>query len=431
MEGIEDDLQSQVESLVGFKAKSLGPFKTVQHAAYMTLGLGGVVCFLYSLIELHPLTAAISAILAWLSWHTYWVHTDRCRLCAKLAKAQEKPQIVVKSPDVSPRRAAAKEQGLSELDMTGFAKSLGMQFDNSLPQSGTMTKVMMVTLVKEYLRVVAELQAYQAKYGPLGTGEHGSMTLALPPELLAGLSMMPSDQAGAPQGSANPSPEASARSDHQAQASSRSVSQAEYESREGNSQPPVPPDSPPRSTSHSRQTSPDKPPRCAPSNDGASNGHTPQEPTFMPEPRTNLRTPVAQDFAESQAVSAGPPSRRADMRSMTQALGGPGGPGGPGVGTPGLGAGIPSLDGGLAPRRAGTMSVEPVAAAQPESKEEPWRPRCFRATDAQQAESEEPAKTEAPQPQYKGLFGQGAPPPVVDAQPEPAKPVHYGLFGAR
>jgi len=331
--------------------------------------------------------------------------------------------------DASPRKAAASavDQGLSELDMTGFAQSLGMQFDTSLPQSGTMSKVMMVTLVKEYLRCVTELQKYQAKYGPID--DKGSVTMALPPALLSSLTMMPSDQSAPPQAQANASPEVSARSNREP-VSSRSASQADYESR-------ADPGSPPRSTSHSRQTSPDKPPRCAPSSD-TTPGQSLQEPTFVPEPRSTSRPAVAKDFgqaiAESQATPAGPPSRRADARSpMTNnsALGGPGGPGGPGLGAPGLGAGIPSLDGGMAPRRAGTMPMEPAVAAQPKPEEEPWRPRCFRQPEPiQQVEPEEPAKT-AP-PQYRGLFGQGAPPtPVEEPKTEPAKPVHYGLFGAR
>jgi hypothetical protein len=413
----EDDLQS----LVGAKSKSVGPFQSAQHAAYTMFGLGAIICFMYSLVVLQPLTAGVSAMLVWLCWHTYWVHTERCQLYAKLAKAQEKaPQPAV--VNTSPRRsaAAAADQGLAELDMTGFAKSLGMQFDNSLPQSGTMTKVMMVTLVKEYLRTVTELQQYQAKYGPLDG--KSSVSTALPPALLAGLTMMPAEQVAA-------SPEASARS-HGQQESSRSVSQAEYESRaDANSQSPG---SPPRSTSHSRQTSPDKPPRCAPSNDETSNVGGLQEPAFAPEPRGNSRPAVVKDFAHAiTEAPAGPPSRRADARSpMTN---GPGGPGGPGLGAPGLGAGIPSLDGGLAPRRTGTMSLEPTGTAQrmPEaSKEEAWRPRCFRqATAAEQKESEDAAKPQTSQ--YRGLFGQGPPPATEESKPEPAKPVHFGLFGAR
>lgn len=409
-----DDLQS----LVGLKAKPMGPFKTAQHAAYTLMGLGAVICFMYSLVVLQALTAGVSAMLAWLCWHTYWVHTERCQLWAKLAKAQEKPPQPVMA-SISPRKTeAAANQGLTELDMTGFAKSLGMQFDNSLPQGGTMTKVMMVTLVKEYLRCVTELQKYQAKYGPLD--DKGSVTTALPPALLAGLTMMPSE----PQARASASPEVSARSNRQPD-SSRSASQADYESRaDVTSQPPG---SPARSTSHSRQTSPDKPLRCAPSTDAAPVPQSLQEPTFTPEPRSNSRAPVAKDFgqaiAEVQAAPAGPPSRRADARSpMTN---GPGGPGGPGLAAPGLSSGVPSLDGGMAPRRIPTSTV----AAQPkpeENKEEPWRPRCFRQT-MQQEESNEPAKSETPQ--YNGLFGQG--PPPEEPKTEPAKPVHFGLFGAR
>jgi hypothetical protein len=142
---------------------------------------------------------------------------------------------------------------------------------------------------------------------------------------------------------------------------------------------------------------------------------------------------VAQDFshaiADSQATPAGIPSRRADARSPLTRAGTCGVPGGPGLGTPGLGGGIPSLDGGLAPKRAGTISMEPTVAVQPEPKEEPWRPRCFRQPDAQETKEEESAKTETPQ--YKGLFGQGAAPTIQEQKTEPAKPVHYGLFGAR
>lgn len=421
----EDDLQSLVES----KAQPLGPFKSAQHAVYMFFGLGAVICFMLSVAS-EPLTAGVSAMLAWLSWHTYWVHSARCRLRESLVKAQEKQTRTV-TDNVPPRtrKQAAADQDLSELDMTGFAKSLGMQFDNSLPQSGTMTKVMMVTLVKEYLRCVTDLQKYQAKYGPLD--DKGSVTVALPAALLAGLSMMPSDQPAVTQEQVNASPEVSARSNHQPE-SSRSASQADYESHaDVNSQAPG---SPPRSTSHSRQTSPDKPPRCAPSNNAVPGGHSLQEPTFVPEPRSNSQLPVAKDFghaiAEAQGTPVGPPSRRADARSpMTNgmALGGPGGPGGPGLGAPSFGAGVPSLDGGMAPRRT---EVSLAAPPKSQDKEEPWKPRCFRQSQSnQQEESEEVAKPQTSQ--YNGLFGQGPPPTREEPKPEPVKKQFHGLFGAR
>lgn len=64
---------------------------------------------------------------------------------------------------------AAAADGTSELDFTGYAKTLGMSVRNGIvhKEGGTLNKILMDALAKEYLRCVAALRYYQTTFGPL------------------------------------------------------------------------------------------------------------------------------------------------------------------------------------------------------------------------------------------------------------------------
>lgn len=72
----------------------------------------------------------------------------------------------------APRSAAAaraEADGTSELDLTGYAKTLGVSIRNGVvhKEGSTLSKILMDSLAKEYLRVVSALRCYQNAFGPL------------------------------------------------------------------------------------------------------------------------------------------------------------------------------------------------------------------------------------------------------------------------
>merc|ERR1719476_701184 len=58
---------------------------------------------------------------------------------------------------------------MSELDLTGYAKAIGvsMRTGTGFAEGSTLSKIMMDSLAKEYLRCMSALRCYQTTFGPL------------------------------------------------------------------------------------------------------------------------------------------------------------------------------------------------------------------------------------------------------------------------
>jgi len=107
---------ADTDDCFGFLVKPLGPFKTAQDAAYMVLMLGAIICSVVSFIQLNPLSAVISAVLALFSWHTLMVHVDRVRLLAKLVESQENLQYVTSCMEQNTQDLKVTETSLKRVE---------------------------------------------------------------------------------------------------------------------------------------------------------------------------------------------------------------------------------------------------------------------------------------------------------------------------
>jgi len=138
--------------------------QTPHHAAVALCGVGGFVSFSLGLVGKKPFDASLSAGIVVLCLYIYTLHSERCRQKSELPEGFA--GVSVLSADGRSTKAPA---GTSELDLTGYATTLGVSIRNGVvhKEGSTLNKILMDALAKEYLRCVTALKSYQSAFGPL------------------------------------------------------------------------------------------------------------------------------------------------------------------------------------------------------------------------------------------------------------------------
>jgi hypothetical protein len=116
------------------------------------------------MVQQKPFDATLAGLLVLLCWYIYTLHNERRRQTSlKMGGAHNCKALS------SAKHCRPKTDSTSELDLTGYANTLGVSLrtGTGLAQGGTMNKIMMDALAKEYLRCVSALKCYQNAFGPL------------------------------------------------------------------------------------------------------------------------------------------------------------------------------------------------------------------------------------------------------------------------
>lgn len=169
-------------------------FRSPHHAIIALCGAAGVACFSFALLQKKAFDASLAAVLVMVCVYIYTLQSERCR-----AKFHWRNSFAgSKAGSRGAARSAA--DGTSELDLTGYATTLGVNIRNGVvhKDGSTLNKILMDALAKEYLRCVSALRCYQTTFGPLqedpavqddvatqsGTVEHsGTIVHSKPPSM--------------------------------------------------------------------------------------------------------------------------------------------------------------------------------------------------------------------------------------------------------
>merc|ERR1719440_970700 len=157
--------------------------KSPHHALVFLCGAGGFAAFSYALLQKRPFDASLAAVIVLVLLYIYTLQSERCRrktewresvIGASLNGGLSIGHLPIESKAGSKgaaRSAAARvaADGTSELDVTGYATTLGVSIRNGVvhKEGSTVSKILMDALAKEYLRVVSALRCYQNTFGPL------------------------------------------------------------------------------------------------------------------------------------------------------------------------------------------------------------------------------------------------------------------------
>lgn len=144
--------------------------RTAPHAFIALIGLGGFACFSYALIEQLLFDGIMAAVLVGVCLHIYTLQSERSLQKSKLPKGGlDGVSVFPNKPVASGAGPRSAVDGASELDLTGYAKTLGVSLrSGKAPKEGnTLNKILMDALAKEYLRCQAALRCYQTAFGPL------------------------------------------------------------------------------------------------------------------------------------------------------------------------------------------------------------------------------------------------------------------------
>lgn len=144
----------------------LGPFQTPHHALAALVGLGGIACFSVALVQQKPFDATLAVVLVLLCRYIFALLSERIR--QKSLRPEGTPHDL-RASVANPKPCNSRADGISELDLTGYAKTLGVSLrtGTGLDDGGTLSKILMDALAKEYLRCVSALKCYQNAFGPL------------------------------------------------------------------------------------------------------------------------------------------------------------------------------------------------------------------------------------------------------------------------
>merc|ERR1711865_424544 len=107
--------------------------QTPPHALVALLCVGSVGCFSIACMQQQPFDASLSAVVVLLCVYIYTLQSDRCR--AKSPLRTEFQGVSVISGDghymkPSASDTATSADGTSELDLTGYARTLGVSIRN-------------------------------------------------------------------------------------------------------------------------------------------------------------------------------------------------------------------------------------------------------------------------------------------------------------
>lgn len=136
--------------------------KTAPHAAIALLGAGSFSAFSYSLVQQLVFDACLAAGLAAICLHIYTLLSERC--------LQRSYKMAALSAISVEKTSSGKDEteGVAESDLTGCATRLGVSVrEGTASKGGTMNRLMIDALAKEYLRCTAALKCYQTTFGPL------------------------------------------------------------------------------------------------------------------------------------------------------------------------------------------------------------------------------------------------------------------------
>jgi len=148
--------------------------QTPHHALFALFGAAGFASFSFALVQQKPFDATLAAVLVMLCLYIYTLHSERCQRKSEWRESFAGVSVLSSSPKGSKAgiragAARAAADGTSELDLTGYAKTLGVSIRNGVvhKEGSTLNKLLMDALAKEYLRCVSALRCYQSAFGPL------------------------------------------------------------------------------------------------------------------------------------------------------------------------------------------------------------------------------------------------------------------------
>jgi len=163
--------------------------QTPHHAVVALCGGGGFIAFSFGLVGKEPFDASLGFGIVVLCLYIYTLHSERCRQKSRLREGFAGVSVLsadgrsVKA-SAGNRGGRAAADGTSELDLTGYATTLGVSIRNGVvhKEGSTLNKILMDALAKEYLRCVTALKSYQSAFGPLQEGlpEHSVRTVIGP-----------------------------------------------------------------------------------------------------------------------------------------------------------------------------------------------------------------------------------------------------------
>jgi len=144
---------------------NMGPFQSPQHTFAILLGLAGIVCFSFALVQQRPFDATLAAVAVILCWYIYFLHTERGKLHARQPDSLSQDSVTHATEHIT----SLESDGMCELDLTGYAKTLGVSLGSGtgLEEGGTLSKILLDALAKEYLRCMSALKCYQQAFGAL------------------------------------------------------------------------------------------------------------------------------------------------------------------------------------------------------------------------------------------------------------------------
>lgn len=145
---------------------------TPYHATIALLGVASFTSFSFCLVWQKPFDACLSAALVLLCLYIYTLQSERCQRKSEWRGSlvnESLSSLSTGSPRHSKAAARAAADGTSELDLTGYAKTLGMSIRNGVvhKEGSTLNRILMDALAKEYLRCMSALRCYQTTFGPL------------------------------------------------------------------------------------------------------------------------------------------------------------------------------------------------------------------------------------------------------------------------
>jgi len=142
----------------------MGALETPQHAFFTVLGLGGVAYSSVAVVQLKPFDASLAFVLAVGCWFIFLLENEVKKQRSGESKSTRREKSIS-----APDKKAGAGDGLSELDLTGYAKAIGvsMRTGTGFAEGSTLSKIMMDSLAKEYLRCMSALKCYQTTFGPL------------------------------------------------------------------------------------------------------------------------------------------------------------------------------------------------------------------------------------------------------------------------
>jgi hypothetical protein len=131
------------------------------------LGIASVACFSVMLVLQRPFEATLGGVLVLLCRVVYTLQNEHLTLLNTVATTLDHPSFEAESL----KRLSGNADSTSDLDLTGFAGTLGIAIHGGRASRAendcTLQRLLMHTLAKEYLRCTAALKCYVSAYGPL------------------------------------------------------------------------------------------------------------------------------------------------------------------------------------------------------------------------------------------------------------------------